>query len=110
MVSVLKPKGMLFAVLVSSLLFAITHSLQLLGGQDFFSTAIQISYAFFTGLVLALLIVLGQPLIVTILFHGINNTLIVLASEDGEDIFTLIIVAILVIYSIFLYKKYRASY
>ncbi|HSH24654.1 MAG TPA: CPBP family intramembrane glutamic endopeptidase [Massilibacterium sp.] len=109
MISILREKGILLAVTVSSFLFAITHSLQLLGGQDLLSTVIQISYAFSTGVVLALLIALGQPLIVTILFHGINNTFIVLASKDGDDNFTFVILAILVIYSIFLYKKLKSS-
>ncbi|MCH7323450.1 CPBP family intramembrane metalloprotease [Solibacillus sp. MA9] len=109
MISVLRGNGIILAVTVSSLLFAITHSLQLLGGQDLLSTIIQISYAFSTGMVLALLIALGQPLIVTILFHGINNTFIVLASKDGDDIFTFVILAILVTYSIFLYKKLKSS-
>ncbi|WP_274310056.1 CPBP family intramembrane glutamic endopeptidase [Solibacillus daqui] len=109
MISVLRENGIILAVTVSSLLFAITHSLQLLGGQDLLSTIIQISYAFSTGMVLALLIALGQPLIVTILFHGINNTFIVLASKDGDDIFTFVILAILVTYSIFLYKKLKSS-
>ena len=109
MISLLREKGIILAVTVSSLLFAITHSLQLLGGQDLLSTIIQIGYAFSTGMILALLITLGQPLIVTILFHGINNTFIVLAFKDGDDIFTFVILAILVTYSIFLYKKLKLS-
>lgn len=110
MISVLREKGIILAVTVSSLLFAISHSLQhLLGGQDLLSTIIQIIYAFLLGMVFALLIALGQPLIVTILFHGINNTFIVLASKDGDDIFTFVIFAILVTYSIFLYKKLKSS-
>lgn len=109
MISILREKGILLAVTVSSFLFAITHSLQLLGGQDLLSTVIQISYAFSTGLVLAFLIALGQPLLVTILFHGINNTFIVLASKDGDDIFTFVILAILVTYSIVLFKNLKSS-
>ncbi|WP_107841778.1 CPBP family intramembrane glutamic endopeptidase [Metasolibacillus meyeri] len=109
MISTLREKGIILAVTVSSLLFAITHSLQLLGGQDLLSTVIQAGYAFSTGMVLALLIALGQPLIVTILFHGINNSFIILASKDGNDNFTFIILAIFVIYAIFLYKKLKAS-
>ena len=109
MISILREKGILLAVTVSSFLFAITHSLQLLGGQDLLSTVIQISYAFATGLVLAFLIALGQPLLVTILFHGINNTFIVLASKDGDGIFTFVILAILVTYSIVLFKNLKSS-
>lgn len=109
MISILREKGILLAVTVSSFLFAITHSLQLLGGQDLLSTVIQISYAFATGMVLAFLIALGQPLLVTILFHGINNTFIVLASKEGDVIFTFVILAILVTYSIVLFKKLKSS-
>lgn len=109
MISILKEKGIILAVTVSSFLFAVSHSLQLLGGQDMLSIVIQISYAFFIGMVLALLIAMGQPLIVTILFHGFNNILIVLASKDGNDIFTIVILVILVVYSIFLLKKLKSS-
>lgn len=109
MISILKEKGIILAVTVSSFLFAVSHSLQLLGGQDMLSTVIQISYSFFIGMVLALIIALGQPLIVTILFHGFNNTLLILASKDGNDIFTIVILVILVVYSIFLLKKLKSS-
>ncbi|WP_249664384.1 type II CAAX prenyl endopeptidase Rce1 family protein, partial [Lysinibacillus sp. D4B1_S16] len=61
------------AVLIYSLLFGITHALQLLGGQSLEDTIIQIIYALLVGFVLSLLILDGQSIIITILFHGFNN-------------------------------------
>ena len=73
MLRMLLTKGTFTAVWVSSILFGITHALQLLGGQSLEDTIVQIIYALLVGLVLALLVLDGQSIIVTILFHGLNN-------------------------------------
>lgn len=69
MLRMLLAKGAFTAVFISSLLFGITHALQLLGGQSLEDTIIQIIYALLVGLVLSLLILDGQSIIITILFH-----------------------------------------
>ena len=76
MLSILIPKGFKVAVLTTSLLFALTHSLQLLGGQSLEDTTLQVLYAFLIGMVLSLIIVNKQSIMIAITFHGLNTSLI----------------------------------
>ncbi|WP_233569830.1 CPBP family intramembrane glutamic endopeptidase [Falsibacillus albus] len=105
MLNILISKGFRFAVLTSSVLFGLTHSLQLLGGQSLEQTILQIMYAFFTGLVLSLLIVNKQSILVTIIFHGLNNSFIMLKQTDGPPIYLYLIVGILIVYAAILWMK-----
>lgn len=105
MLNILLPKGIRAAVLTSSLLFAITHSLQLLGGQSLETTILQISYAFFIGMVLSLLIVNQQSIIIAILFHGLNNSLIMMGKDNDSSIYTYIIILLMIIYTVFLWIR-----
>ncbi|WP_273852098.1 CPBP family intramembrane glutamic endopeptidase [Guptibacillus spartinae] len=105
MINILISKGFKLAVLTSSLLFALTHSLQLLGGQSIEVVIVQITYAFFIGMVLSLLIVNNQPIIITITFHGLNNFLIMTSRTDGSSIYNYLIISILVVHSLFLWSK-----
>ncbi|WP_347552946.1 CPBP family intramembrane glutamic endopeptidase (plasmid) [Pseudalkalibacillus hwajinpoensis] len=76
MINILISKGFKVAVITSSFLFALTHSLQLLGGQSIEDTLLQITYAFFIGMVLSLLVVNNQSIIIAITFHDLNNFLL----------------------------------
>ncbi|RDZ13381.1 CPBP family intramembrane metalloprotease [Priestia megaterium] len=73
------------AILLSSLLFAFTHSLNMLSGQSVGNTIFQILFAFIIGVVLALLIVNGQSIGITIVFHGLNNFLQFTSPVDAND-------------------------
>lgn len=105
MLNILLPKGIRPAVLTSSLLFAITHSLQLLGGQSLETTILQITYAFFIGMVLSLLVVNQQSIIIAILFHGLNNSLIMMGKDNDSSIYTYIIILLMIIYTVFLWIR-----
>ena len=105
MLEILKAKGFKLAVLVSSLLFAITHSLQLLGGQSLEATILQITYAFIIGIVLSLLIVNRQSIVVTIVFHGLNNSIIMLGQNNDSAFYNYIIIVLLFIYAVFLWLR-----
>jgi len=105
MLNILISKGIRSAVLTSSLLFALTHSLQLLGGQSLETTISQITYAFFIGMVLSLLIVNQQSIIVAIVFHGLNNSLIMMGKDNDSSIYTYIIILIMIIYTVFLWIR-----
>ncbi|MDQ0272127.1 CPBP family intramembrane glutamic endopeptidase [Cytobacillus purgationiresistens] len=98
-------KGAKLAVLISSLLFGITHSLQLLGGQSIEDTLVQIAYAFLVGLVLSLLIVHQQSILITISFHGLNNFLNFMGKEEGSNTFAYIIIAVFFIYACYLWMR-----
>lgn len=105
MLNILLPKGIMPAVLTSSFLFAITHSLQLLGGQSLETTILQITYAFFIGMVLSLLVVNQQSIIIAILFHGLNNSLIMMGKDNDSSIYTYIIILLMIIYTVFLWIR-----
>ncbi|WP_137744414.1 CPBP family intramembrane glutamic endopeptidase [Robertmurraya siralis] len=105
MLNTLLSKGYKKAVMISSSLFAITHSLQLLGGQSLEDTLLQIIYAFVVGMVLSLLIINNQSIIMAIAFHGLNNSLQLMGQDQGSSIFSYVIIAILITYSIFLWMR-----
>lgn len=107
MLRMLVGKGPLTAVWVSSLLFSITHALQLLGGQSLEDTVIQIIYALLVGLVLSLLILNGQSIILTILFHGLNNFFNFMGNEESPLVYAYIIIIVLFIYMLLLWKRVK---
>lgn len=102
---ILLSKGTKTAVLISSFLFGITHSLQLLGGQSLEDTVLQIIYAFIVGLTLSLLIVNNQSIFVTICFHGLNNFLNFMGKVESSFFFAYFIIAILIVYTVFLWRR-----
>ncbi|WP_393959450.1 CPBP family intramembrane glutamic endopeptidase [Priestia megaterium] len=101
--NLLLSKSYKVAVLLSSLLFAFTHSLNMLSGQSVGNTIFQILFAFVIGLVLALLIVNGQSIVVTILFHGLNNFLQFTSPVHAND-------SLLVNYALLLFLSGYAFY
>lgn len=106
MMNILLAKGFKAAVIITSLLFALTHSLQLLGGQSLEETLIQISYAFVVGMTLSLLIVNGQSMVVAIVFHGFNNFLQMSAPDsEGSFILSCVLITILLVYAIILWRR-----
>lgn len=110
MLRMLLAKGAFTAVLISSLLFGITHSLQLLGGQSLEDTIIQIVYALLVGLVLSLLILDGQSIIITILFHGLNNFFNYMGNVESPTLSGYLIILVLFVYTLVLWKQVKQSY
>lgn len=108
MLKMLLPKGHRTAVFTTSFLFAVTHSLQLIGGQSIKDTILQIIYAFVVGLLLSLLVVHGQSIIIPILFHGLNNFLQFMGNVShtkGPAVIDYIIIGILLMYALYLWAK-----
>ena len=105
MLRVLLGKGVKQAVMLTSVLFAITHAIQLLSGQSVQETILQIIYAFVVGLVLALLIVHKQSILITIGFHGLNNFLNFMGNRESPLFYAYIILAILLVTAIILWKR-----
>ena len=100
-------KGPFTAVCVSSFLFSVTHALQLLGGQSLEDTVIQIIYALLVGLVLSLLILDGQSIIITILFHGLNNFFNFMGNEESSLLTAYLIILVLFVYMLLLWKRVK---
>ncbi|WIV18755.1 CPBP family intramembrane metalloprotease [Paenibacillus polygoni] len=113
MLRLLLSKGFRVAVFTTSFLFAITHSLQLIGGQSLIDTFFQIIYAFIVGLVLSLLIVHRQSIVIPILFHGLNNFLQFMGNSIGNvnepAAIEYLIIGIMLVYSIYLWRSMAAK-
>lgn len=95
----LLPKGMKTAVITSSILFAVTHVLNVLSGQDAFQTILQIVYALLIGAVLALLMVKNKNILPLILFHFLHNFIQFVGNDNsdafiGYDLFLLLVLAV----------------
>lgn len=103
----LLPKGTFVAVWLSSILFGITHALQLIGGQSIEDTIIQIIYALLVGLVLSLLIIDGQSIILTILFHGLNNFFNFMGNAESSMLTAYIIIFVLFVYMLVLWRRVK---
>lgn len=103
----LLPKGTFTAVWISSILFGVTHALQLIGGQSIEDTIIQIVYALLVGLVLSLLIMDGQSILLTILFHGFNNFFNFMGNVESSMMTAYIILVVLFVYMLFLWKRVK---
>ncbi|MEJ9305938.1 CPBP family intramembrane glutamic endopeptidase [Priestia megaterium] len=101
--NLLLAKSYKVTVLLSSFLFAFTHSLNMLSGQSVANTIFQILFAFVIGLVLALLIVNGQSIGVTIVFHGLNNFLQFTSPVEAND-------SLLINYTLLLFLSGYALY
>lgn len=103
----LLPKGTFVAVWISSILFGITHALQLIGGQSIEDTIIQIIYALLVGLVLSLLIIDGQSIILTIFFHGLNNFFNFMGKAESSMLTAYIIIFVLFVYMLVLWRRVK---
>ncbi|WP_270169167.1 CPBP family intramembrane glutamic endopeptidase [Paenibacillus sp. SYP-B4298] len=101
------PQGRTVAVLVSSLLFGLTHLLNAVGGQSLADTLVQIVYAFLIGVVLALLVLKHRALPLAILFHAAHNFIQFAANRPAEGTtgYDLCIMILLAVSALILWKS-----
>lgn len=107
MLRALIQKGKMYAVIMSSVLFGVTHALQALGGQSLEDTLLQIVYAFLVGFVLALLVAKNRAIQLTILFHGLHNFINFTGNTPSTHLYDYIVLAILVAQLIWLLLSQR---
>jgi len=72
------------AIVVSSVTFGIGHIVNLLIGQNFLETMLQMVFAVAVGFALVTLFYKGESLIPCIVFHGINNALSAVSDEKAS--------------------------
>ncbi|HEY2491897.1 MAG TPA: type II CAAX endopeptidase family protein [Paenibacillus sp.] len=105
-------KSVTAAVVTSSILFSVTHLLNLLSGQNTNQTILQIIYALVMGVALALLIVKNHNIIPLILFHFLHNLIQFLSIENenntvlGVDV---LIIVVLVMYCVWLLMSLKSK-
>ena len=71
------------AIVISSVTFGIGHIVNLLNGQNLADTVSQIIFAVFVGFALVILFHKGKSLIPCIVFHGVFNSLSVVANDEA---------------------------
>ncbi|MDR9852578.1 CPBP family intramembrane glutamic endopeptidase [Paenibacillus sp. VCA1] len=99
----LRKKSIAAAVITSSLLFSVTHVLNMLSGQSAEDTVVQLVYALLTGAALALLIVKNKNILPLIFYHFIHN-LIQFLGPDGRSVSVMdyVVLAILLLHCLWL--------
>ncbi|GIP28083.1 hypothetical protein J23TS9_32130 [Paenibacillus sp. J23TS9] len=99
----LRKKSITAAIVASSLLFSVTHVLNILSGQSAEDTIVQLVYALLTGAALALLIVKNKNIIPLIIYHFIHN-LIQFLGQDGRSVsvWDYVILVILLLHCVWL--------
>ena len=95
MVKILLPLGILPAILTSSILFSVTHMLNLLSGQSIGQTGLQLAYSFLIGIVLAQLFIKTGNIFPLILFHTLHNLIQFIGSGGSSAILDTILIIIL---------------
>ena len=71
------------AIVISSVTFGIGHIVNLLNGQDLLETIGQIIFAVLVGFALVVLFHKGKSLVPCIVFHGVFNSLSVVANDEA---------------------------
>lgn len=66
-------KGAFYAMILSSVTFALTHSLNLLNGAHMFGTVDQILYSFLTGMLFAIVFIKTKNLLYSVMLHSVYN-------------------------------------
>jgi membrane protease YdiL (CAAX protease family) len=94
--SLLLPRGRAVAVLVSSVLFAVSHAVNALAGQDVATSIRQIIFAFLFGIVAALLYLILGTLWVAIGFHTLNDLVQFLGAKSTTPVTDLVCIGMLV--------------
>ena len=100
MIKILLPLGMHSAILTSSILFSVTHMLNLLSGQSLGQTGLQLIYSLLIGIVLAQLFIKSENIYPLILFHSLHNLLQFLGNGESSVILDTTVIGILVVSAI----------
>lgn len=101
-------KGAAAAMITSSILFSLTHMLNMLSGQNAADTAMQLVYALLVGFVLALLMVKHHNIYPLILFHFVHN-FIQFIGNDSSLFYDSLVILVLGAHCVWLLINARAS-
>lgn len=110
MIKILLPLGIVPAIVTSSLLFSLTHVLNLLSGQSMGQTVLQIVYALLMGIVLAQLFIKNGSIYPLILFHFLHNLIQFLGNGGSSIILDGTLVVLLALTAITLAWSLKKSY
>lgn len=115
LINALKPKGIYFAIIVSSVIFGLLHSVNIIGGKSMIDTIVQVVFAILIGILLAQLYLITNSIIPGMIWHFVNNFFNSISnkSENATQYYTLLLIVLLsIIYAIYLFwmmKKERST-
>ncbi|AOZ92602.1 CPBP family intramembrane glutamic endopeptidase [Paenibacillus crassostreae] len=96
-------KSIRVAVITSSILFSLTHLLNVMSGQSMEQTLLQLVYALVMGVVLALLMIKNANIWPLITFHFLHNLIQFLGNEQSTTLgYDIIVILILIIQCVWL--------
>ncbi len=100
--------GVKKAIIISSILFGITHIGNVIGGADIVYTLIQIAFAFIFGIVFAELFIITKSLIPVIIWHALHDFFCYIQKEPDMKtivLFSGIQTLLLLFYAIYMWRK-----
>jgi membrane protease YdiL (CAAX protease family) len=106
----LEDKGVKNAIIISSLIFGITHIGNIIGGADILYTIIQVIFAFTFGIVFAEIFYLTKSLVPVILWHFLHDCFCYI--QNSPDIkktilFSGIQTLVLIVYAIYMWRMIK---
>lgn len=105
---VLESMGTKKAVVVSSIIFGVTHLGNIAGGANIFETLLQVIFAFVFGIVFAEMFIISKSMIPVIIWHFLHDFTSFLQLEPDVNIillFATLQTVILIIYAILMWRK-----
>lgn len=106
----LEVKGIKKAILISSVIFGVTHLGNLIGGANVLYTVIQVIFAFVFGIVFAEVFYLTKSLIPVILWHFLHDFTSIIQKDPNINeliVFAAIQTVILIIYAVYMWKRIK---
>ena len=101
-------QGVVKAMLLSSVLFGMSHILNVAGGADFLATILQICFAFVYGMVFTLIFIEGNSLIPCVLMHALHDFCSFISAEGSmQSDMILGAVQFVILLAYFLYMLYQ---
>lgn len=107
-VDILKRKGIVTVIFLSSVLFSIGHLANLLAGAPLNETILQVIFAFLFGVVAVQITLATNSFLIPAIWHTLHNFIAsITASNDGSEsmIISGLQGVILLVYGIYLWKK-----
>ncbi len=107
-ITILKELSIKKSIIISSIIFGLTHAGNIMGGSDIFLTLLQIIISFAFGIVFAEIFIITKSLFPTIVWHFIHNLFVYVGVQldvKTNIIYAIFQIIILIIYAIFLLKK-----
>jgi membrane protease YdiL (CAAX protease family) len=105
----LKQKSIKYAVIISAIMFGISHLITMTAGKGLIDVLNQVILAIIIGLILALIINYSKNIYICIGYHFLNNLIVSISDSFGiYDLYiTYVLLSALILYLLFLIQKLK---